>query len=203
MPNNDGLVTGEQFAANFNESINDEWCRENTVDPVLSFTAHMAPMDMEFNTAADVLYITFRGSWNRENPAGYKLAAIPFNNETGLPTASSDSRDGYVEIMSNEDESRCPDECFRPVGLEWSENRDQLFMAADASGEIYVVYREDGMSVNEVRVAATGTNGTGGANETSEGGASPTASGESGAQSLGGAQWWAVAIVGLVGACFL
>ena len=150
-------------------------------------------MDMEFNSAADVLYITFRGSWNRENPAGYKLAAIPFNNETGLPTASPDSMDGYVEIMANEDESQCPDNCFRPVGLEWSEGGEQLFMAADASGEIYVVYREDGASVDAFRVEATQTS----SNETSTNGgsASATPSGESGAQSLIGGQWWAAAIV--------
>lgn len=203
VPDYEDLQTGQQFAANFNESVDDAWCRDNTVDPVLSFTAHMAPMDQEFNTGATVMYISFRGSWNRENPAGYKLAAIPFNPSTGMPTASSNSRDGYMEIMANEDESRCPDECFRPVGLEWSSGGEQLFMASDATGEIYVVYREDGSPVNDFTVAATETqNGDEDGSPTESGSASATPSDESSAVSFANGQWWLAAIVAVVVAFF-
>lgn len=146
-----------QFAATTNETVDDAWCRDNTVDPRLSFTTHMAPMDMEYNSAATTLFITFRGNWNRESPAGYKLAAIALDNSTGMPVQPADSMEPYIEIMSNEDESRCPDECFRPVGLEWSAENNQLLMAADASGEIYIVYQIDGTPVDDFTVAARQT----------------------------------------------
>lgn len=127
-----------------------------------------------------------------------------------MPVANSSSREGYVEIMKNEDESRCPDECFRPVGLEWSSGGEQMFMAADASGEIYVVYRSDGSSVNDFTVSATpttnGTDGEGSDMPSQSGGASATPSGENAAGSLGGslagAQWWVGAAVAVVVAYF-
>ncbi|KAF2210243.1 hypothetical protein CERZMDRAFT_118264 [Cercospora zeae-maydis SCOH1-5] len=209
VPNAEGLQTGQQFAANFNDTITDDWCRENSIPPVLSFTAHMAPMDLAFNSEASTLYITFRGSWNRENPAGYKLSAIPFNTETGLPSAPPTSTDGYVDIMTNEDEGNCPDNCFRPVGLEWNADGTQLFMTADASGEIYIVYPEDGSSANNFTVAASengnGTSGSGGSegSQGSQGGDGDSSSGESAASSVAGLRWWAAGIVGLVGAFFL
>ena len=195
--------TGMQFAATSNETVDDAWCRDNTVDPRLSFTAHMAPMDMEFNSAATTLFITFRGSWNRESPAGYKLAAIAFDNSTGMPVQPADSMEPYMEIMSNEDESRCPDDCFRPVGLEWSAENNQLFMAADASGEIYVVYQTDGTSVDDFTVAATRTSGGGSGSETGSGGSSESsapAEGVASLVSLSGASSSALGFIALVAA---
>ncbi|KAM3421495.1 hypothetical protein BST61_g1887 [Cercospora zeina] len=205
VPDADGLQTGQQFAANFNDTVTDDWCRENSIPPALSFTAHMAPMDLAFNNEATTLYITFRGSWNRENPAGYKLSAIPFNTETGLPSAPPNSTDGYETIMANEDEGNCPDACFRPVGLEWTADGSQLFMTADASGEIYIVYREDGSLVNDFTVATSaGGNGTSGSGD-SEGsqGGDGGSSDESAAPSVSVLRWWAAGMVGLVGAFFL
>ncbi|CZT15713.1 related to L-sorbosone dehydrogenase [Ramularia collo-cygni] len=217
VPDYDDLQTGQQFAANFNESVDDAWCRENAVSPVLSFTAHMAPMDQEFNTAGTVMYISFRGSWNRENPAGYKLAAIPFNPATGMPTADPNSRDGYLEIMANEDESKCPDECFRPVGLEWSAGGEQLFMASDATGEIYIVYRDDGMPVDDFTVPGSETEdgndeqiepASPTPSETEEGDdeqsgpASPTPSDESSAVTFANGQWWVAAAAAVTIAFF-
>lgn len=162
-------------------------------------------MDLAFNTEASTAFITFRGSWNRENPAGYKLSVIPFNTQTGLPSAPPNSTEGYTDIMSNEDESGCPDDCFRPVGLEWNADGTQLFMTADASGEIYLVYREDGSPVNDFTVAATetgngnGTSGSGGSGSGS-GGSSSTPEAENAASNLVGSRLFAAAMVGLVGA---
>jgi hypothetical protein len=115
-----------------------------------------------------------------------------------------------MEIMTNEDEGNCPDECFRPVGLEWSAGGEMLFMAADASGEVYVVYRGDGSPVNEFTVA-TRESGEAeqSADTTTEGGAQESASpsagsggDQSGAPVLAG-QWWMLAGVAAVGAFFL
>lgn len=188
-----------QFAATTNETVDDAWCRDNTVEPRLSFTAHMAPMDMEFNSAATTLFITFRGSWNRESPAGYKLAAIALDNSTGMPVQPADSMEPYIEIMSNEDESRCPDECFRPVGLEWSAENDQLFMAADASGEIYIVYQIDGTPVDDFTVAARQTEGRGSGTETDSGGSSESSATPDSAASVIGLSSAGSCVLGLIG----
>lgn len=206
VPDNGGLTTGMQFAATTNETVDDAWCRDNTVDPRLSFTAHMAPMDMEFNSAATTLFITFRGSWNRESPAGYKLAAIAFDEATGMPVQPADSMEPYTEIMSNEDESRCPDECFRPVGLEWSAENNQLFMAADASGEIYIVYQTDGTPVDDFTVAATQTGGGESGSETDSDGSSESGAPAEGVGSVVGltsARSWLLGLIALVAAFVL
>jgi hypothetical protein len=57
--------------------------------------------------------------------------------------------------MANADNSVCPDQCFRPVGLAL-DSKDRIFMSSDATGEIYVL-------------AKTGASAT-----TTSGGASPT-----------------------------
>jgi hypothetical protein len=72
---------------------------------------------------------------------GYKLASLSFSN--GQPTASSDSRDALVDVMSTPDLSVCPDKCFRPVGLAW-DAKDRLFMSSDTTGEVFVLARKSG-----------------------------------------------------------
>jgi hypothetical protein len=70
---------------------------------------------------------------------------IGFSN--GMPTAAANSTSAVIPIMQNQDNSKCPDDCFRPVGLAW-DNVGRLFMSSDSTGEIYVVTRSDGSSVN-------------------------------------------------------
>lgn len=86
---------------------------------------------------------------NRDVPSGYKVSMVPFEN--GEPVAASDSTTAALDIFSNVDNGRCPDDCFRPAGLAF-DNQGRLFMSSDATGEIYVIVREP----------ATGTNGTNG-----------------------------------------
>jgi hypothetical protein len=83
---------------------------------------------------------------NRDNPIGYKLSVIPFSNNA--PTAQSTSNDSTVDVLTNPDLSKCPDDCFRPVGLAW-DSQGRLFMSSDSTGEIYVIVRNDGKSVND------------------------------------------------------
>lgn len=64
---------------------------EGTTEPKMLFTAHSSPLDMifyrgkmfpkEFGSRA---LVTFRGSWNRTPPSGYKLIFIEFKD--GEPT---------------------------------------------------------------------------------------------------------------------
>jgi hypothetical protein len=83
---------------------------------------------------------------NRDTPIGYKLSVIPFSNNA--PTAESTSNNAAVDILTNPDLSKCPDDCVRPVGLAW-DNQGRLFMSSDSTGEIYVIVRNDGESVND------------------------------------------------------
>jgi hypothetical protein len=112
---------------------------------------------------------------NRDEPIGYKLSVIPFD-AAGSPIAPANSTTSYTDIVSNPDDSKCPDECFRPVGIAW-DSQGRLFFSSDSTGEIYVVIREDGQSAND----ASPTSGL------PEPSASPTQSAPAGGQTTGAA----------------
>lgn len=63
IPQNANLSVGSQFAmGDQSNTINDTICAERT-PPVLTFQAHMAPLDIVFNNSAKEAWITFHGSW--------------------------------------------------------------------------------------------------------------------------------------------
>ncbi|KAL8839484.1 MAG: hypothetical protein Q9170_001707 [Blastenia crenularia] len=156
LPLNEDIKVGTQFAmGNQNSTINDTFCA-NQIAPRLTFQAHMAPLDMKFNNSAAEAWVTFHGSWSevapptwkvqsvnkrrdRTNPVGYKLSVIPFAN--GEPVAAPDNKTAAVDILTNADNSKCPQGCFRPVGIAFDQ-QGRLFMSSDATGEIYVVMRD-------------------------------------------------------------
>ena len=95
------------------------------------------------------------GSWDSQVPVGYKLSVVEFDN--GEPTAASTSKTGYTDIMANHDVTTCyTGTCFRPVGLAW-DSQGRLFMSSDATGEIYIIMRSNGKSVNSGNATATST----------------------------------------------
>jgi glucose/arabinose dehydrogenase len=118
----------------------DQVCTER-VAPRLVFQAHMAPLDIKFNTNGTQAWISFHGSWNRDDPVGYKVSVVDFAD--GEPVDASNSTTAATDIVSNADDSVCPDNCFRPVGLAWDDS-GRLFMSSDSTGEIYVIAREEG-----------------------------------------------------------
>lgn len=64
IPNNTGLQVGTQFAiGDQNATINDTYCKQDTVAPRLTFQAHMAPLDIKFNANGTTAWISFHGSW--------------------------------------------------------------------------------------------------------------------------------------------
>ena len=86
---------------------------------------------------------------DRTNPVGYKLSVIPFQN--GEPVAVSNNNSAATDIFSNADNSKCPQNCFRPVGIAF-DSQGRLFVSSDATGEIYVVQK------NQASPGASGTN---------------------------------------------
>jgi glucose/arabinose dehydrogenase len=64
IPNNSGFQVGTQFAiGDQNATVNDTYCGKDTVAPRLTFSAHMAPLDMKFNPNGTAAWVSFHGSW--------------------------------------------------------------------------------------------------------------------------------------------
>ncbi|KAH8921643.1 hypothetical protein BT69DRAFT_1351483 [Atractiella rhizophila] len=153
---------GSSFS--INASLTDEDCNQQFTSPTLSFQAHSAPLDIKFlgrprggeegsgcssivgaNVEGSLgllcdwrrnAFVSFHGSWNREDPTGYEVVRIPWGD--GAPIASSDSGTGYSPVISSPRLSRCPNGCFRPVGLVF-DKRGRLFVTSDSTGEVFVI----------------------------------------------------------------
>jgi glucose/arabinose dehydrogenase len=74
---------------------------KKATSPVMSFTAHSAPMNLLFykgnmfpSQYKGTAFISFRGSWNRKEPSGYKLMTLTFKN--GKPEKSEDFLTGFL-----------------------------------------------------------------------------------------------------------
>ncbi|KAK0924463.1 hypothetical protein LTR29_018159 [Friedmanniomyces endolithicus] len=186
IPEFNGTV-GMQFAiGSLNSTDNDTTCdAANRQAPRLTFQAHMAPLDILFNSAGTAAWVTFHGSWDRTDPVGYKVSVVKFAN--GDAVQASDSLTAAVDIVTNANQSACPTGCFRPVGLAW-DKAGRLFMSSDATGEVYAILRDDGSQVSAAGSNATGTipSATASSGSGTSGGASSTASAtaKSGAESV-------------------
>ncbi|KAI9748657.1 MAG: hypothetical protein M4579_007157 [Chaenotheca gracillima] len=158
IPNKDNLTVGSQFVmGNPNDTVNDDFCARERIPPILAFQAHMAPLDIKFNNNGSEAWVTFHGSWDRTNPSGYKLSVVQF--EDGKPTAESTSTTAAQDIVANPDNSKCPDSCFRPVGMAW-DSQERLFMSSDATGEVYVVMKSSGTSTSGSSPSGTSSGGS-------------------------------------------
>jgi glucose/arabinose dehydrogenase len=79
----------------------EEFCQA-TDPPVLTYTAHAAPMQMIFYKATQFpeeyrwdAFATMRGSWNRNPPIGYEVVRIRFD-ESGKPTGIEPFVSGWL-----------------------------------------------------------------------------------------------------------
>lgn len=91
---------------------------------------------------------------DRSNPVGYKLSVIPFSG--GEPVAAPNNNTATTDILTNANNSVCPKQCLRPVGIAF-DKRGRLFLSSDSTGEIYVVVKDQGSSTT---TTATGTTTT-------------------------------------------
>lgn len=157
IPDKGNMKVGSQFVLDPTAALNDTTCAEEYVAPRLTFQAHMAPLDLKFTADGALAYVSFHGSWNRDEPVGYKLSVISFAN--GEPVEPADSTEAAVDVLSNADNTKCPGSCFRPAGLA-IDAQGRVFMSSDATGEIYVLQRAE----------FTATGGGGSSSSTSGGG---------------------------------
>ncbi|EXJ59306.1 uncharacterized protein A1O5_12187 [Cladophialophora psammophila CBS 110553] len=146
LPDHTNLTVGSQFAIDAspdsnNQNRTDVYCAEQ-LPARLVFQAHMAPLDIKFNNSGTEAWITFHGSWDRDTPTGYKLSVVAFHN-SGQPVDDLQSKTAARDIFANADNSECPDDCFRPVGMA-IDDRGRIFVSSDASGEIYLISKVSG-----------------------------------------------------------
>ncbi|KAF3925130.1 hypothetical protein ABW20_dc0100797 [Dactylellina cionopaga] len=144
IPDQDGLETGDQFSMYENRTLNDTTCKDLYQPPRISFHAHQAPLDIKFDGDGQA-WISFHGSWNRAEPIGYRVVTVAFNSN-GQPKDANNSQSAAIEIMANSDLTQCQTACFRPVGLAF-DTAGHLWMSSDATGEIYVIRKQDGSGI--------------------------------------------------------
>lgn len=140
LPEGVGLGRGTQWA-DPSGARDDAWCRDtaNVVRPVLSMQAHAAPLDLLFYPGGSFpsaytgdLFVTFHGSWNREEPTGYKVMHIPFG-EDGAPSGEPVP---FLEYSGTGDMGAgWP---HRPVGLTVLPN-GVLLVTSDASDRVLAI----------------------------------------------------------------
>lgn len=112
-----------------------QFCAD-TEPAALTYAAHAAPMALRFYRGDQFpleyksdAFVTFHGSWNREQPSGYNVARLRFEN--GKPSKFEDFVTGFLSADGKS--------VFgRPCGLVQTENGDMLF-TDDANGVIYQV----------------------------------------------------------------
>lgn len=101
-----------------------------TQPSVLEFPAHSAPIAFAFfdsgKNKGDAL-VCWHGSWNRQNPSGYKVERIKFDSK-GNPTGSEDFLTGF--LIGNQ-------RFGRPAGL--AIGTDVVYVSDDANGIIYAL----------------------------------------------------------------
>ncbi|KAF2018953.1 soluble quino protein glucose dehydrogenase [Aaosphaeria arxii CBS 175.79] len=147
IPSAGRLEVGQQFAiAAENASNQDAFCNSDRQAPRLVFQPHTSPIDLKFDTKGENLYLSLRGSWNKEDPVGYSVSVVKFGSD-GQPTEGSTSTSALSPILSNSNTDECPGSCFRPAGLAW-DKKGRLYMSSDATGEIYVITQSSGKALD-------------------------------------------------------
>lgn len=83
---------------------------------------------------------------------GYKLSVISFAN--GEPVAAPNNNTAAIDVLTNADNSVCPKNCFRPVGIAF-DSQGRLFVSSDDTGEIYVIVKDQALSSATATATAT------------------------------------------------
>jgi hypothetical protein len=84
---------------------------------------------------------------NRWTPDGYKLFALSWDPKTGQPIHPPHSESAVISVLENKSNRGCPLFCIRPTGIAFGPG-GRLYMASERSGEIFVIGRTDGSSVD-------------------------------------------------------
>ncbi|MFP5438974.1 MAG: PQQ-dependent sugar dehydrogenase [Bacteroidia bacterium] len=102
-----------------------------TQPSIMEFPAHSEPIAFAFFEAGDNkgdAVVCWHGSWNRQNPSGFKVQRIKFD-KNGSPTGSEDFLSGFLK--GNE-------RFGRPAGVAIAQN-GTVYVSDDANGVIYAI----------------------------------------------------------------
>jgi glucose/arabinose dehydrogenase len=127
-----------------------ETAGENTIDPLMTFPAHMGPNALLIYTGdmfpehyRNGAFIAFHGSWNRapEKQEGYNVIFVPLEN--GVPSGAWEV---FAGGFAGKDSIYSPDEAaHRPTGLAQGPD-GSLYVSDDAGGTIFrIVYTKENM----------------------------------------------------------
>jgi len=88
------------------ETTSEQWA-EMSEEPVGMYTAHAAPMQMNFHTGVQFpteyrndAFVSMRGSWNRKPPAGYEVVRVRFDSSGGF-SAFEPFVTGFIQPIDN------------------------------------------------------------------------------------------------------
>ena len=110
---------------------------EGRATPAVDLQAHVAPLGFDFATADALpdshrgdMYVALHGSWTRDDPVGYEVIRVPYDESFGDPTTFVT---GWMpEDGTNEDaRGRPADVCVADTG--------EMYVSDDLSGTIYRV----------------------------------------------------------------
>ncbi len=114
----------------------DQYDCAKTEHPAYMFTAHQAPLGLEFYRKGNLpakynnsLFISFHGSWNRSVPAGYKVVRVILN-ENGEIQSDEDFITGWL-LPGGDTQGR-------PVDVQLSPDGD-LYLSDDSLGVVYKI----------------------------------------------------------------
>lgn len=114
----------------------DQYNCDTTEAPARTFTAHQAPLGLEFYQKGNLpakynnsLFISFHGSWNRSVPAGYKVVRVILNDK-GEIQSDEDFITGWLMPDGSKQ--------GRPVDIQLSPAGD-LYLSDDARGVVYKI----------------------------------------------------------------
>jgi glucose/arabinose dehydrogenase len=109
---------------------------ETTRGPVFEMQAHAAPLGISFYTGNDFpasfrndALVTLHGSWNRSQPAGYKVIRVKASS--GEPTASEDFLWGFLDLNTRTRSGRPVHAITGPDG--------DVYVSDDGNSNIYRV----------------------------------------------------------------
>lgn len=113
-----------------------EFC-PTTQPPLLTYTAHAAPIGMAFYTASQFpaeyrnnAFVAMRGSWNRATPSGFNIMRVRFD-AAGRPTGMDEFASGWLMAGAQR-----PAQFGRLAGVAVASD-GALLVAEDQNGVIY------------------------------------------------------------------
>jgi glucose/arabinose dehydrogenase len=114
----------------------DQYDCDQTEPPAYTFTAHQAPLGLEFYQKGNLpekynnsLFVSFHGSWNRSVPAGYKVVRVILNDK-GEIQSHEDFITGWLLAEGTKQ--------GRPVDVQLSPAGD-LYLSDGSLGVVYKI----------------------------------------------------------------